>query len=103
MYVNEGTGLPDLVQAFRPAHTAAAESLNAQVSTLSSQEQEQIIKTVALVATAVALTGIVAAQQPAFKRTVLQQADISVPGSRSRVGGRRVRPARHARHAHPFR
>ena len=26
------------------------------------------------------LTGIVAAQQPAFKRTVLQQADLSVPG-----------------------
>ena len=26
------------------------------------------------------LPGIVAAQQPAFKRTVLQQADISVPG-----------------------
>ena len=26
------------------------------------------------------LAGIVAAQQPAFKRTVLQQADISVPG-----------------------
>jgi|SRR5580704_4608315 quercetin dioxygenase-like cupin family protein len=26
------------------------------------------------------LTGIVAAQQPAFKRTLLQQADISVPG-----------------------
>jgi quercetin dioxygenase-like cupin family protein len=26
------------------------------------------------------LIGIVAAQQPAFKRTVLQQADISVPG-----------------------
>jgi quercetin dioxygenase-like cupin family protein len=38
------------------------------------------MKTVALVAIAVALTGIVAAQQPAFKRTVLQQADISVPG-----------------------
>jgi quercetin dioxygenase-like cupin family protein len=38
------------------------------------------MKTIALVATAVALTGIVAAQQPAFKRTVLQQADISVPG-----------------------
>jgi quercetin dioxygenase-like cupin family protein len=38
------------------------------------------MKTVALVAVAVALTGIVAAQQPAFKRTVLQQADISVPG-----------------------
>jgi quercetin dioxygenase-like cupin family protein len=38
------------------------------------------MKTVALVAVAVALTGIVAAQQPSFKRTVLQQADISVPG-----------------------
>jgi len=38
------------------------------------------MKTVAIVAVAVALTGIVAAQQPAFKRTVLQQADISVPG-----------------------
>ena len=38
------------------------------------------MKTIALVAIAVALTGIVAAQQPAFKRTVLQQADISVPG-----------------------
>src|SRR5258707_12220009 len=39
-----------------------------------------MMKTVALVAVAVVLTGIVAAQQPAFKRTVLQQADISVPG-----------------------
>jgi quercetin dioxygenase-like cupin family protein len=38
------------------------------------------MRTVALVAVALALTGIVAAQQPAFKRTVLQQADISVPG-----------------------
>ena len=39
-----------------------------------------MMKTVALVAVAIALTGIVTAQQPAFKRTVLQQADISVPG-----------------------
>ena len=38
------------------------------------------MKTVALVAIAVALTATVAAQQPAFKRTVLQQADISMPG-----------------------
>jgi quercetin dioxygenase-like cupin family protein len=38
------------------------------------------MKTVALIAVAFVLTGIVAAQQPAFKRTVLQQADISVPG-----------------------
>ena len=39
-----------------------------------------MIKTVALVAVAFVLTAIVAGQQPAFKRTVLQQADISVPG-----------------------
>jgi quercetin dioxygenase-like cupin family protein len=38
------------------------------------------MKTIALVAVAIVLTGIVTAQQPAFKRTVLQQADISVPG-----------------------
>jgi quercetin dioxygenase-like cupin family protein len=38
------------------------------------------MKTIAVVAVVVALTGIVATQQPAFKRTVLQQADISVPG-----------------------
>jgi quercetin dioxygenase-like cupin family protein len=38
------------------------------------------MKTITLVVVAVALTGVVAAQQPAFKRTVLQQADISVPG-----------------------
>ena len=38
------------------------------------------MKTVAFVAIAVALTATVAAQRPAFKRTVLQQADISMPG-----------------------
>lgn len=38
------------------------------------------MKTATLVVVAFALTGILAAQQPAFKRTVLQQADISVPG-----------------------
>jgi quercetin dioxygenase-like cupin family protein len=38
------------------------------------------MRSIALVLTAVALTGIVAAQQPAFKRTVLQQADLSVAG-----------------------
>ena len=38
------------------------------------------MKTVTVTVIAFVLTGILAAQQPAFKRTVLQQGDISVPG-----------------------
>jgi quercetin dioxygenase-like cupin family protein len=38
------------------------------------------MRTVTLIVVAFVLTGVLAAQQPAFKRTVLQQADISVPG-----------------------
>ena len=38
------------------------------------------MRAIALTVVAFALTGTLAAQQPAFKRTVLQQADISVPG-----------------------
>ena len=38
------------------------------------------MRSITLAIAALALTGIVAAQQPAFKRTVLQQSDISVPG-----------------------
>jgi quercetin dioxygenase-like cupin family protein len=38
------------------------------------------MKAVNLTVAAFALTAIVTAQQPAFKRTVLQQSDISVPG-----------------------
>jgi quercetin dioxygenase-like cupin family protein len=38
------------------------------------------MRAVTLTVLSFVLTGIVAAQQPAFKRTVLQQADISVPG-----------------------
>jgi quercetin dioxygenase-like cupin family protein len=38
------------------------------------------MRAVTLTVFAFVLTGILAAQQPAFKRTVLQQADISVPG-----------------------
>jgi quercetin dioxygenase-like cupin family protein len=38
------------------------------------------MRAVTLTVLSLAFTGIVAAQQPAFKRTVLQQADISVPG-----------------------
>jgi quercetin dioxygenase-like cupin family protein len=38
------------------------------------------MRAVALTAIAFVLTGVLTAQQPAFKRTVLQQSDISVPG-----------------------
>ena len=38
------------------------------------------MRLVTVLVVAFVLTGILAAQQPAFKRTVLQQADISVPG-----------------------
>jgi quercetin dioxygenase-like cupin family protein len=43
-------------------------------------EKEIIMRAVTLTVIAFVLTGILAAQQPAFKRTVLQQSDISVPG-----------------------
>ena len=38
------------------------------------------MRAVTLTVIAFVLTGMLAAQQPAFKRTVLQQTDISVPG-----------------------
>jgi len=38
------------------------------------------VKTVTVTVIAFVLAGTLAAQQPAFKRTVLQQADLSVPG-----------------------
>ena len=38
------------------------------------------MRTFTVIVAAFVLTGVLAAQQPAFKRTVLQQADISVPG-----------------------
>jgi len=38
------------------------------------------MRALTLTVTAVLLAGALAAQQPAFKRTVLQQSDISVPG-----------------------
>jgi quercetin dioxygenase-like cupin family protein len=39
-----------------------------------------IMRAAALTFVAFLLTGVIAAQQPAFKRTVLQQHDISMPG-----------------------
>jgi quercetin dioxygenase-like cupin family protein len=38
------------------------------------------VRAVTLTLVAFVLTGVLAAQQPAFKRTTLQQADLSVPG-----------------------
>ncbi len=45
-----------------------------------NRKKEIIVKPVTLTVIAFVLTGTLAAQQPAFKRTVLQQGDISVPG-----------------------
>jgi quercetin dioxygenase-like cupin family protein len=47
---------------------------------LRLEQKEIIVKAVTLTVIAFVLTGILAAQQPAFKRTMLQQGDISVPG-----------------------
>jgi quercetin dioxygenase-like cupin family protein len=38
------------------------------------------MRVVTVIVASLALTGVLAAQAPAFKRTVLQQSDISVPG-----------------------
>ena len=38
------------------------------------------MRVVTVIVASLALTGVLAAQAPAFKRTVLQQGDISVPG-----------------------
>ncbi len=51
---------------------------------------------------ALLLTGALAAQQPAFKRTVLQQADISVPGREVITAVADFEPrATPGRHTHP--
>jgi quercetin dioxygenase-like cupin family protein len=42
--------------------------------------KESAMRAVALTVIAFVFTGVLTAQQPAFKRTVLQQSDISVPG-----------------------
>jgi quercetin dioxygenase-like cupin family protein len=47
---------------------------------ISTTTGEIKMRAVTLTVIAFVLTGALAAQQPAFKRTVLQQSDISVPG-----------------------
>jgi quercetin dioxygenase-like cupin family protein len=61
------------------------------------------MKTVTVVVVALVLTGIVAAQQPpAFKRTVLQQSDISAPGREVVQAVADFEPrATPGRHTHP--
>jgi quercetin dioxygenase-like cupin family protein len=60
------------------------------------------MRAVALTFVALALTAAVAAQQPAFKRTVLQQHDISVPGHEVVSAVAEFEPrATPGRHIHP--
>ena len=60
------------------------------------------MRAVALTVTVLVLTGIVAAQQPAFKRTVLQQSDISAPGREVVQAVADFEPrATPGRHTHP--
>ena len=60
------------------------------------------MRAVALTFVALALTAAVAAQQPAFKRTVLQQHDISVPGHEVVSAVAEFEPrATPGRHTHP--
>ena len=60
------------------------------------------MKSVILTAVALVLTGIVAAQPPAFKRTVLQQGDLSAPGREVVQAAADFEPrATPGRHTHP--
>lgn len=63
------------------------------------------MRTATVIATTLVLGGIVAglaAQQPAFKRTVLQQADLSVPGREVVQAVAEFQPgATPGRHTHP--
>jgi quercetin dioxygenase-like cupin family protein len=60
------------------------------------------MRAVILTVAALALTVIVAAQQPAFKRTTLQQADLSVPGREVVQAVADFEPrATPGRHTHP--
>jgi quercetin dioxygenase-like cupin family protein len=65
-------------------------------------QKEIIVRTVTLTAIAFVLTAILAAQQPAFKRTTIQQGDISVPGREAITAVIDFEPrATPGRHTHP--
>jgi quercetin dioxygenase-like cupin family protein len=60
------------------------------------------VRAITLTVVALALSGIQAAQQPAFKRTVVQQGDISVPGREAVTALIEFEPrANPGRHTHP--
>jgi quercetin dioxygenase-like cupin family protein len=68
---------------------------------LNSPQKEITMKTVTLIVIAFVLTGTLAAQQPAFKRTVLQQGDVSVPGREAITAVGEFQPgATPGRHTH---
>ncbi len=68
-------------------------------------DKEATVRVAALTIVTLALTGIgagVSAQQPGFKRTVLQQVEISVPGREVVTASVEFQPsARTGRHSHP--
>jgi quercetin dioxygenase-like cupin family protein len=60
------------------------------------------MRTITVTVITLVLTGILAAQQPAFKRTVVQQGDISVPGREAITAVIDFEPrATPGRHTHP--
>ena len=60
------------------------------------------MRAITLTLVASVLTGILAAQQPAFKRTVLQQGDLSLPGREVISAVAEFQPgATPGRHTHP--
>ena len=60
------------------------------------------MRAVTMTVLAFALTGVLAAQQPTFKRTVLQQGDISVPGREAISASVEFQPGGMVpRHTHP--
>jgi quercetin dioxygenase-like cupin family protein len=69
---------------------------------LRLQQKEIIVRTITLTLIAFVLTGVLTAQQPTFKRTVLQQGDISVPGREVVSAVAEFQPgATPGRHTHP--
>jgi quercetin dioxygenase-like cupin family protein len=73
-------------------------------SQIAEFTQETIVKTsvVVLVLTLTAVAAGVSGQQPAFKRTVLQQVDLSVPGREAVTAVAELQPGAAAgRHTHP--
>src|SRR4051794_39007602 len=64
--------------------------------------EENHMRTITLVVVALALTSVLAAQQPAFTRTVLQQGDVSIAGREAITAVAEFEPrATPGRHTHP--